>query len=101
MKFDAIIQNPPYNGSLHLDFLEKGLDLLDKNGKMVIIEPSTWFINVRKNGKTKIYDRIKHKIEGHVETVVIENLNKEFETALYVPFSTTTINMSKTFDTID
>ena len=101
MKFDAIIQNPPYNGSLHLDFLEKGLDLLDKNGKMVIIEPATWLINVRKNGKVKIYDRIKQRIEGHVEKVVIENLNKEFETALYVPFSTTTINMSKTFDTID
>lgn len=101
MKFDTIIQNPPYNGSLHLDFLEKGLDLLDKNGKMVIIEPATWLINVRKNGKTKIYDRIKQRIEGHVEKVVIENLNKEFETALYVPFSITTINMSKTFDTID
>lgn len=67
MKFDTIIQNPPYNGSLHLDFLEKGLDLLDKNGKMVIIEPATWLINVRKNGKTKIYDRIKQRIEGHVE----------------------------------
>lgn len=101
MKFDAIIQNPPYNGSLHLDFLEKGLDLLDKNGKMVIIEPATWLINVRKNGKAKMYDRIKQRIEGHVEKVVIENLNKEFCTGLYVPFSTTTINMSKTFDTID
>ena len=101
MKFDAIIQNPPYKGSLHLDFLEKGLDLLDENGEMVIIEPATWLINVRKNGKAKLYDKIKKRLEGHVEKVVIENLNKEFGTGLYVPFSITTINMSKTFETID
>ena len=101
MKFDAIIQNPPYKGTLHLDFLEKGLDLLNEKGEMVIIEPATWLIKVRKNGKAKIYDRIKKRLEGHVEKVVIENLNKEFCTGLYVPFSITTINMGKTFDTID
>ena len=101
MKFDTIIQNPPYNRSMHLNFLGKGLDLLDENGKMVIIEPATWLINVRKNGKAKIYDRIKKRLEGHVEKVVIENLNKEFGTNMFVPFATTTIDMSKTFDTID
>ena len=100
MKFDTIIQNPPYNKSLHLDFFEKGLDLLSENGKMVIIEPATWLINVRKNGKAKKYDEIKKRIEGHVESVIIENLNKDFNTNLYMPFATTTIDMSKTFDTI-
>lgn len=77
MKFDCIIQNPPYKGSLHLDFLEKGLDLLAENGKMVIIEPATWLINVRKNGKAPKYDAIKKRIDGHVESVAIENLNKD------------------------
>lgn len=101
MKFDMIIQNPPYKGSLHLEFLEKGLNVLNKNGKMVIIEPATWLINVRKNGKASRYDEIKKKIEGHVESVVIENLNNEFGTALQVPFATATIDMSKTFDEID
>ena len=112
MKFDYIIQNPPYSGSLHLDFFEKGLDLLKEDGKMVIIEPATWLINVRKYGKRgekgrtcsteiKKYDAIKKRIERHVESVKIENLNKEFGTGLYVPFAITTIDMSKTFDTID
>ena len=101
MKFDVVIQNPPYNGSLHLDFLEKGLDVLTETGKMVIIEPATWLINVRKNGKAKRYDAIKQKINGHIESVVIENLNKEFNISNQLPFAITTIDMSKTFDTID
>ena len=102
MKFDYIIQNPPYNGSLHLDFLEKGLDLLTPGkGRMVIIEPATWLINVRKNGKAKKYDAIKNRIEGYVESVKIENFNKDFGTGLYVPFAITTVDFSKTFDEIE
>ena len=101
MKFDYIIQNPPYNGSMHLDFFQYGLDKLNEGGRMVIVEPATWLINVRKNGKAKTYDAIKERINGHIESVVIENLNKEFNTGLYVPFAITTIDMSKTFDTID
>ena len=62
MKFDYIIQNPPYNKSLHLDFFDKGLDLLSDKGRMVIIEPATWLINIRKNGKAKKYDEIKKRI---------------------------------------
>ena len=101
MKFDMIIQNPPYKGSLHLEFLEKGLNVLNKNGKMVIVEPATWLINVRKNGKASRYNEIKKKIDGHVESVVIENLNNEFSTALQVPFATTTIDIGSTFEKID
>lgn len=101
MKFDYIIQNPPYNGSLHLDFLEKGLDLLTEKGRMVIIEPATWLINVRKNGKAKKYDVIKKRIEGHVESVKIENFNKDFGTSTHVPFAITVIDFSKSFDEIE
>ena len=100
MKFDTIIQNPPYDGSLHLEFFEKGLNVLNKNGKMVIVEPATWLINVRRNGKASRYDEIKKKIERHVESIAIENLNNEFGTGLQVPFATTTIDMAKTFEAI-
>ena len=111
MKFDYIIQNPPYNGSLHLDFLEKGLDLLTEKGKMVIIEPATWLINVRKygkrgeNGRTcsseiKKYDKIKDRLKGHVESVTIENRNKDFCTDQFVPFATMVVDFSKQYNEI-
>ena len=100
MKFDMIIQNPPYKGSLHLDFLEKGLNVLNKNGKMVIIEPATWLIDIRKNRNTSYYNEIKKKIDGHVESVVIENLNAEFNISEYHPLSITTIDFSKNYNFI-
>lgn len=101
MKFDMIIQNPPYKGPLHLEFLEKGLNLLKETGKMVIVEPATWLIDIRKNGKyyTK-FSSIKNKIEGHVESVAIENLNAEFNISEYHPLSITTIDFSKNYNFI-
>jgi len=101
LKSINVITNPPYSGSYHLTFFNVGLNLIGGNGRMCIIEPATWLINVRRNGKAKLYDEIKEKIKGHVESVVIENLNNDFDTGLHMPFSTTTIDMSKTFDTID
>jgi hypothetical protein len=100
-KFDYIIQNPPYSGSFHLEFMKKGLDMLKPSGKMTIIEPATWLINVRKNGKAKLYDEIKKKLGKHVYKVVVENYNKEFDTAMYVPFAVTYIDMDKEYDKID
>lgn len=107
MKFKHIILNPPYDGNLHLHFLEKSLDYLTEDGRMVIIEPATWLINVRNNNKFgkkvqefALFERIKQRINGHVESIVIENFNKEFGTGLFVPFSITTIDMSSIFDKI-
>lgn len=100
MKFDYIIENPPYAGSFHLDFLKESLKMLDEKGKFTIIEPATWLINIRKNGKASLYDEIKKKLEGHVSKVVIENYNKEFNISLYVPCSVTYVDMSKTYDEI-
>ena len=106
-KFDFIIQNPPYNKSLHLDFFNKGLDLLSDTGKMVIIEPSTWLIELRQNiaekksSQMKKYIAIKERIKGHVSKVVIENFNKEFNVGLYVPCSITYIDKSKEYKQIE
>ena len=106
-KFDFIIQNPPYNKSLHLDFFNKGLDLLSNTGKMVIIEPSTWLIELRQNiaeknsSQMKKYITIKERLKGHVSKVIIENFNKEFNVTNTVPFSITYIDNTKTFDKIE
>ena len=96
--FDFVVQNPPYSGSLHLDFLKKGYEMLSDKGQMIIIEPATWLINVRKYGKRgeemrvnssaiKKYDEIKKMLEGQVKKVIIENYNEEFSTNMLVPFS--------------
>ena len=106
-KFDYIIQNPPYKKSLHLDFFNKGLDLLSETGKMIIIEPSTWLIKLRQNiaekksSKMKKYIALKERIKGHVSKVIVENFNKEFNVGLYVPCSITYINNAKTFNEIE
>lgn len=97
-KFDFIVQNPPYSGSLHLDFLKKGYEMLSDKGQMIIIEPATWLINVRKYGKKgeemrvnssaiKKYDELKKILEGKIKKIVIENYNEEFSTNMLVPFS--------------
>lgn len=100
--YDFIIQNPPYNGNFHLEFLKKGLEILKKDsGKMTIIEPATWLINIRKTGKAKLYDEIKALLKGHVSKIIIENYNKEFNTGLYVPFAITYIDFSKEFKNIE
>ena len=68
---------------------------------MTISEPYTCLIKVRKNGKANIYENIKRLCKGHVKSVKIENLNNEFQSGLYTPFSITKIDMSKTYDTIE
>lgn len=107
MKFDYIVQNPPYSGSLHLDFFKKGLELLSEDGKMTIIEPATWLIELRQNiadkksSQMKKYITLKKRVETHVNKVIIENFNKEFNITNTVPFSITYIDKSKTFDNIE
>ena len=101
MKFENIIQNPPYNGTLHFKFMELGIKMLTSTGTMTIIEPATWLINLRKNGDAEMYNVFKDRIEGHIKSVVIENLNKDFNIANDMPFATTTIDMSQTFHSIE
>lgn len=99
--FDFVVQNPPYSGSLHLDFLKKGYEILSDKGQMIIIEPATWLINVRKNGKAKQYDKLKKMLEGQVKKVSIDNFNNEFNTALYLPFAITHIDKTYNSNNIE
>lgn len=69
---------------------------------MVIIEPSTWLINLRKGvgDEPKIYEPMKKRVEGHVKKVIIENYNKDFGTELYMPFAITYIDNSQKINNI-
>ena len=106
-KFDFIIQNPPYSKSLHLDFFNKGLDMLSDTGKMVIIEPATWLIDIRQNiadkksSQMKKYIAIKERIKGHVSKIIIENYVNDFCINTLVLFSITYIDKSKIFENIE
>ena len=97
-KFDYIIQNPPYSGETHLDFFRNSLALLKDTGKMVIIEPSTWLINL-KNINTA--SDIKNKINGHISKIILDNYAKDFNVGLYVPCSITYINFATYYNYIN
>ena len=110
--FDFVVQNPPYSGSLHLDFLKKGYEMLSDKGQMIIIEPAMWLINVRKYGKRNVemrsqssaikkYDELKKMLEGQVKKIIIENYNKEFNTGLYSPFGITYIDKTYNSNNIE
>lgn len=53
-KFDIVIANPPYLKSLHVDFLDKSLNLSDK---IIFIHPSPWLFrgeSISKNDNNRI-----------------------------------------------
>ena len=81
MKFDYIIQNPPYSipsdKEIYLQFYKLGMNHLTKNGKMSIISPANWLNNIN-NADKPIYTEIKNMINHKVTNVYMENFNKEF-----------------------
>lgn len=69
---------------------------------MIIIEPATWLINVRKNGKAKtIYNPLKETLHGKVRKIIIENFNIQFRTDQYMPFAITWIDKTYNSDNIE
>ena len=97
--------NPPYDGDLHLDFFNRTLDNLAEDGKVCIVEPGQWLVQLKNNGKytkekSKAYE-IKKKIEGHVKDVELQNLNKEFNIANKTVCSIVTVDYSKDYNKID
>lgn len=70
MKFDVIIQNPPYSNDkgynfYYKSFIEKSIDLLNDGGKLVAIHPDSW----RNSNKLKKFAKnIKeHLVELHLK----------------------------------
>ena len=98
MIYDIVVGNPPFSRSLHLEIISKVLPFMSKGS---FIHPSTWLINVRKNGKAKMYDDLKKKLGGHIKSIEVENYNKEFNITIDKPLVITTIDKTRVYDDID
>ena len=69
IKFDVIIQNPPYNpNSLWKKFVEKGIELLNDNGQMVAIHPDSWRIS-------SIHNKICQHLKKHISELHLTGFN--------------------------
>lgn len=94
--------NPPFSGSTHLDFLEKITGLSDK---IVIVEPGQWLVQLKSNSKytkpNSVSDNIKKKIDGHIKSIELANLNKQFNIANKTVCSITAIDFTKTYKEIE
>lgn len=101
-KFDICLMNPPYDKALHLDFLDKAIDVSEKT---VIVEPGQWLVQLKDNGKyTKkdcLAEQIKKKIQGHVRSVELSNLNRAFNITNKTVCSVTCIDYANNYDKID
>jgi hypothetical protein len=89
MKFDNILINPPYKQGLHIDFFNHSFDLLKDGGNMIVIHPSTPFINrkdTRDNGSTKL---IKERVSEYRTRLTLIDGNRLFDAGFFVPLSIT------------
>ena len=80
-KFDCVLMNPPYSGSLHLRFLEKAIRVSEK---CVSIQPVRWLQDsLAKYKRSSDYKKYENSISKHIkdiefiDTHTIEELFKE------------------------
>lgn len=98
MRFDYIIQNPPYSGLTHIDFLRNMYDLLPETGRMVIIQPSRFYIELRETKDRKeVFNPIIDHIKDNVYKIIIETLAFDFKITNEIPLAITYIDKSKTY----
>ena len=68
-KFSFCIMNPPYDGNLHLKFLEKSTEI---SNKVISIQPAEWCIRPYiKNGWKNIKEKLKNSIGEKIEDLEI------------------------------
>ena len=78
MKFDNIIMNPPYSGSLHLKVLDEAMKHCDN---IVNLSPIRWLqdpiAEYKKNSDWKKFENIRNKIEN-IEIIPQKDANNFF-----------------------
>ena len=71
MKFDCIIQNPPYQRNLHLKILAEAIKhLKDEKSKVVNLSPVRWLQDpLAKYKKNSNWYRFQENIAKHIESL--------------------------------
>ena len=98
-KFTYGIYNPPFDKSLHLDFLNKMVDICEK--RVITVEPCSFLIE--KKGKHKPFINAKNKIRPYVDSLCFFNGNSKhgmFGIDLPVPCVILNLNLEKKDDSI-
>ena len=91
--------NPPFSGSLHLDFLDKVTDICEN---IVSVQPATFLINIRTFGKPITeYNPLKDKLENHVINCEIDNMNDIFGIGNKMPITILGVDMKNHIDKIN
>jgi len=96
--FDVVLGNPPYKKRMHLNFLEKGYDLLKDDGKMIFVHPTNWMLHLRENSNFKTDVALKDKIGNHFVSFDFYNSEDLFPgggCSSYYPLTITAIDKSK------
>ena len=82
MKWNYAIMNPPYDGTLHLDFLEKVNKICEKT---ISVEPCGWLLDIPAviGWKKTTYQKYENNISKHIKSIEIlgdnaDDANKEF-----------------------
>lgn len=104
MKFDYIIQNPPYGTMLYVKFINLALNNAHHIHQ---ITPSTFLLKyipkcIENNFKTQlIYNEIRDKLQNHMHTIVTKQFNDEFGMMSVNTLSITYIDFTKTYNDIN
>lgn len=77
MKFDICLMNPPYDGILHMKFLEKCLQYISENGKVVQVSPNI-FIKARCLTKESSYKELFRGVLESIEILSHDEANRLF-----------------------
>ena len=87
-KFDVVVGNPPYKGTLHLDFLKKAYDI--SNEWIIWIHPSSWIFDEK--GLSKKFNETKYLLKENIKEIIFLNGNPIFNIAMFVPLMIEVIN---------
>ena len=104
MKFDYIIQNPPYGIMLYVKFINLALNNAHHIHQ---ITPSTFLLKyvpkcIENNFKTQlIYNEIRDKLQNHMHTIVTKQFNDIFDINTEITLSIAYIDFTKTYNEVN